>query len=171
MVLLGSDNKIRIVVNIAIDDKLLFRYISVPPSYVLMEAFNVKWSYATVIVGVLSVCCMPWKLVTEESAAGLNLFTQFYSAFLGPIFAVMAVDYFILRKKKLDVNQLYDKQGIFKGINMAAIIAIIVGSICSLFIIQLSWYVSLIPTAVVYYLCMKYMKSCEKFRKGTILEK
>lgn len=143
----------------------------VPPSYVLMEAFNVKWSYATVIVGILSVCCMPWKLVTEESAAGLNLFTQFYSAFLGPIFAVMAVDYFILRKKKLDVNQLYDKQGIFKGINMAAIIAIIVGSICSLFIIQLSWYVSLIPTAVVYYLCMKYMKSCEKFRKGTILEK
>lgn len=143
----------------------------VPPSYVLMEAFNVKWSYATIIVGVLSVCCMPWKLVTEESAAGLNLFTQFYSAFLGPIFAVMAVDYFILRKKKLDVNQIYDKHGIFKGVNMAAIIAIIVGSVCSLFIMQLSWYVSLIPTAVVYYLCMKYMKSCERFRKGTILEK
>ncbi len=73
----------------------------VPPAYVLMEAFHVKWKLSTVIVGILSICCMPWKLVTDESAAGLNLFTQFYSAFLGPIFAVMAVDYFILRRQKL----------------------------------------------------------------------
>src|SRR5699024_4315778 len=98
----------------------------VPPAYVLMEAFHVKWKLSTVIVGVLSICCMPWKLVTDESAAGLNLFTQFYSAFLGPIFAVMAVDYFILRRQKLDINMMYDKQGSFKGVNWAAIIAIIV---------------------------------------------
>ena len=76
----------------------------VPPAYVLMESFKVKWTYATILVGVLSVVVMPWKLVTAESAAGLNLFTQFYSAFLGPIFAVMAVDFYILRKKKLDLN-------------------------------------------------------------------
>lgn len=71
----------------------------VPPAYVLMESFKVKWTYATILVGILSVVVMPWKLVTAESAAGLNLFTQFYSAFLGPIFAVMAVDFYILRKK------------------------------------------------------------------------
>ena len=78
----------------------------VPPAYVLMESFKVKWTYATILVGILSVVVMPWKLVTAESAAGLNLFTQFYSAFLGPIFAVMAVDFYILRKKKLDLNQI-----------------------------------------------------------------
>lgn len=143
----------------------------VPPAYVLMEAFHVKWKPATVIVGVLSVCCMPWKLVTADSAAGLNLFTQFYSAFLGPIFAVMAVDYYILRKKKLDINRLYDKQGVFKGVNWAAVIAIIFGSVCSLIEVQLSWYVSLIPTGVAYYLLMKYMKSAKAFRTGTIFEK
>ena len=80
-----------------------------------------KWSHATILVGILSACCMPWKLVTDDSAAGLSLFTQFYSAFLGPIFAVMAVDYYILRKKKLNINHMYDKQGVFKGINWAAI--------------------------------------------------
>lgn len=144
----------------------------VPPAYVLMEQFKVKWSHATVIVGVLSACCMPWKLVTDESAAGLNLFTQFYSAFLGPIFAVMAVDYFILRKQTLNVDDLYDKEnGPFKGINWAAVIAIIVGAICSLFVLSLSWYVSLIPTGVVYYFLMKTMKGSESFRKGTIFEK
>jgi NCS1 family nucleobase:cation symporter-1 len=141
----------------------------VPPSYVLMEQFKVKWSHATVIVGILSVCCMPWKLVTAESAAGLNLFTQIYSAFLGPIFAVMAVDYYILRKQTLDVNDLYDKEGCFKGVNWAAIVAIAVGAICSCLLISYSWYVSLLPTGLVYYFMMKSGKT--SFAKGTIFEK
>lgn len=142
----------------------------VPPAYVLMESFRMKWSHATVLVGVLSVCCMPWKLVTENSAEGLSLFTQFYSAFLGPIFAVMVVDYYILRKKKLDINRMYDKEGPFKGINWAAIIAILVGSVCSLLVVQLSWYISLIPTGLVYYLLMKKFPLAERFRTGTIFE-
>lgn len=142
----------------------------VPPSYVLMESFHMKWSHATVLVGVLSACCMPWKLVTDESAAGLNLFTQFYSAFLGPIFAVMVVDYYILRKQKLDINDMYDKEGAFKGINWAAVIAIVFGSLCSLLVVQLSWYVSLIPTGIAYYILMKVMPSSKSFRKGTIFE-
>ena len=98
----------------------------VPPAYVLMESFKMKWSHATVLVGILSVCVMPWKLVTADSAAGLSLFTKVYSAFLGPIFAVMVVDYYFLRKSTLDINTLYDKQGPFKGINWAAIISIAV---------------------------------------------
>ena len=142
----------------------------VPPAYVLMESFHVKWSWSTVIVGILSVCCMPWKLVTPESASGLAFFTQFYSAFLGPIFAVMAVDYFILRKQKLDINDMYDKQGHFKGINWAAIIAIVIGSICSLLIVDISWYVSLIPTGLAYYFLMKTMKGAKSFRHGTIFD-
>ena len=114
---------------------------------------------------------MPWKLVTADSAAGLNFFTQFYSAFLGPIFAVMAVDFFILRKKKLNINDMYDKKGTFKGINWAAIIAILIGSVCSLFIMELSWYISLIPSGVAYYFLMKVMPSSKPFCKGTIFEK
>jgi len=143
----------------------------VPPAYVLMESFKMKWSHATILVGALSCAVMPWKLVTADSAAGLSLFTQIYSAFLGPIFAVMIVDYFFLRKEKLDLNLMYDKNGPFKGFNWAAIIAIIVGSGCSLILVQLSWYISLIPTALVYYLLMKNMKSSQRFCKGTIFEK
>ncbi len=142
----------------------------VPPSYVLMEQFKMKWSWATILVGILSVCVMPWKLVTEESAKGLDLFVKFYSAFLGPIFAVMVVDFFVLRQMKLDVNTLYDREGQFKGINWAAVIAILVGSVCSLYIMDLSWYVSLIPTALVYVILMKALPGSKGFRKGTILE-
>lgn len=128
------------------------------------------WSHATVLVGVLSVCVMPWKLVTADSAAGLSMFTKIYSAFLGPIFAVMVVDYYFLRKSTLDVNTLYDKTGPFKGVNWAAIIAIAVGALVSVFVVDLSWYVSLIPTGLVYYILMKKMPAAESFRKGTIFE-
>lgn len=143
----------------------------VPPAYVLMESFHLKWSHSTIIVGILSACCFPWKLVTADSAAGLSLFTKVYSAFLGPIFAVMAVDYYILRKQKIDINHMYDKQGPFKGVNWAGIISICVGSLCSLVIVDLSWYVSLIPTGIVYYLLMKHMKSAKRYCTGTIFER
>ena len=55
-------------------------------------------------------------------------------------------------------------------LGLKLVIAIIVGSICSVFVMQLSWYVSLIPTGVVYYILMKTMKSSKGFRKGTIFE-
>lgn len=143
----------------------------VPPAYVLMEATHLKWKHCIVIVGILSVCCCPWLLVTDQSANGLALFTKVYSAFLGPIFAVMAVDYYILRKKVLDVNKLYDRKGTYKGINWAAIISILAGSLCSLLIVDLSWYVSLIPTGVIYYFLMKYMKSAAPYCVGSIFER
>lgn len=143
----------------------------VPPSYILMEAFHVKWVPATIIVGVLSIAIMPWKLVTPESAAGLGLFTRFYSAFLGPIFAVMVTDYFFLRKQKLDLNEYYDREGEFKGVNWAGLIAILIGAAFSLIFLDLSWYISLIPTSLLYYFFMKHMKSVEVFRKNTIFDK
>lgn len=143
----------------------------VPPSYILMESFKMKWSHATVVVGILSVLSCPWLLVTEQSAAGLELFVQVYSAFLGPIFAVMAVDYYILRKQTLNINFMYDKDGPFKGVNWAAVIAIFVGAAFGFINVKISFFTAMIPTALTYYLCMKTLKSSEGFRKGTILEK
>jgi len=142
----------------------------VPPAYVLMDTFHLKWSWSTIIVGALSICSFPWRLVTSDSAVGLSLFTKIYSAFLGPIFAVMVVDYYFLRKQQIDVNTMYDKEGVFKGVNWAGIIAILVGAACSLLVVDISWYVSLIPSGLVYYLLMKNMKSVKKFRTGTIFE-
>jgi NCS1 family nucleobase:cation symporter-1 len=143
----------------------------VPPSYILMESFpKVKWWHATILVGLLSIAVNPWRLVTAESADGLNLFVRIYSAFLGPVFAVMATDYLILRKEKIDVNLYYDKEGPFKGVNWAAIVATLVGALISAFVLDISWYVSLIPTALVYFLLMKYLPSSKRFCIGTILE-
>ena len=143
----------------------------VPPVYVLMNTFKLKYKVSTILVGILSICVCPWVLVTDKSAAGLSLFVQIYSAFLGPIFAVMVVDYYILRKRKLNLESMYDPNGTFKGTNWAAMIAIVIGAAASLLILDISWYVSLIPTGLAYYLLMKYLRGADNFRVGTIFEK
>lgn len=142
-----------------------------PPVYVMMDTFKLSYKKSAVLVGVLSICTCPWVLVTERSAAGLALFTQVYSAFLGPIFAVMVTDYYILRKQKLNLNVLYDGEGMLKGVNWAAVLAIFTGAGVSLFFVNISWYVSLVPSGLAYILLMKSLKSAEPFRKGTILQK
>ncbi len=141
-----------------------------PPIYVLMDTFKLDYKKSVVLVGILSVCTCPWLLVTAESASGLALFTQIYSAFLGPIFAIMVVDYYILRRQKLDLNILYNKESHIKGVNLAAILAVVIGAVISLIFVNVSWYVSLIPTGIAYYLFMKGLPQAEPFRKGTILE-
>lgn len=139
-----------------------------PPVYVFMDTFGLRYKASTWLVGFLSIAVFPWKLVTAESAAGLNLFIKIYSAFLGPIFAVMWMDYYVLRKKKLDINRLYDLQGTFRGVNWGGILSISIGAACSFLILEISWYVSLLPTMLSYYLLMKYLPTAGRFREGTI---
>ena len=55
----------------------------VPPTYILMDMFNMKFRTATIVVGLAAFGTFPWELIKEESAAGLQLFVQTYSAFLG----------------------------------------------------------------------------------------
>lgn len=126
----------------------------VPPAYVMMDLFGISYRKGAVITGLLAFLTFPWKIAT---ANGFFLFIQIYSIFLGPIFAVLVVDYYFIRKKKLDLDNLYDASGPYKGINWAGLIAVAVGSAFGALIeVQLSWYISLIPAGLTYYLLMRY---------------
>ncbi|SKC92590.1 NCS1 family transporter [Maledivibacter halophilus] len=135
-----------------------------PPAYVMMDVFGITYKKAALCVGILSFFTFPWKIATEGV---FILFVQIYSAFLGPIFSVMVVDYYFVRKKKLDLNLLYDNEGPFNGINWTAIIAICVGAMVAMIEIQLSWYSSLIPAGLTYYLLMKYWAKSRNFLPDT----
>ncbi|WP_428650140.1 NCS1 family transporter [Roseibium sp.] len=135
----------------------------VPPAYALMDVFKIKFRTSAVIVGLLAFATFPWELVKDESAAGLNLFIQTYSAFLGPIFAILVVDYFILRKQELDLDKLYDPDGPYKGINWAAVIAMGIGVAAALTFSAVSWYASLLPAGVAYFLLMKLLPDAKRF--------
>lgn len=139
----------------------------VPPTYVFMDLFKMPFKVATVLVGLLAVATFPWMLVREESAAGLQLFIQVYSAFLGPIFAVMVVDYYVIRRRTLDVTALYDESGPYRGVNPAAIVATVVGIAVAFSLQGVGWYASLVPAGLIYYLLMRNWSACSRFLPPT----
>jgi NCS1 family nucleobase:cation symporter-1 len=135
----------------------------VPPAYALMDSFGFSFRKSAIIVGLLAFCTFPWKLVQAESAAGLNLFIQTYSAFLGPIFAVMVVDYYVIRRCSLDMDAHYNEDGPYAGINWAGFIAAAIGVVVALTLSSISWYASLVPTGLAYYLLMQHLPVARRF--------
>ena len=172
------DNKVVLIVTLSF---IIFAQLStnlasnvIPPAYAFMDVFKIKHRTAVIIVGILAVATCPWILTNDSSAHGLDVFVKLYSAFFAPIFGVLLVDYFILHKHNYTKDQLedlYDDNGNHRGWNWAAIISIAVGAVIGLLNINIAFFTATIPTGLLFFLLMKFMPSCERFRKGTILEK
>jgi NCS1 family nucleobase:cation symporter-1 len=96
------------------------------------------------ITGILGILSMPWKLAADPDRY-INGWLVGYSGLLGPIAGVMIADYFILRKKSLDVEELYIRGGIYEyaaGFNPRALIALAAGvvvALAGLFVPTLHW--------------------------------
>jgi NCS1 family nucleobase:cation symporter-1 len=78
------------------------------------------------ITGVVGILMMPWKLLSSASAYIFNWLIG-YSALLGPIAGIMIVDYWILRRRELDVMDLYRENGRYGRWNPVAIVALLAG--------------------------------------------
>jgi NCS1 family nucleobase:cation symporter-1 len=86
------------------------------------------------ITGVVGICMMPWKLLSDFSAYIFGWLVG-YSGLLGPIAGVMIADYFLVRRARLNVEDLYRRRGIYEyenGINMRAVAALVIGIIVAL---------------------------------------
>ena len=172
------DNKVVLIVTLSF---IIFAQLStnlasnvIPPAYAFMDVFKIKHRTAVIIVGILAVVTCPWILTNDASAAGLSVFVKVYSAFFAPIFGILLVDYFILHRHNYTPDQLedlYDENGNHRGVNWAAIISIVVGAAIGLANIDLSFFTATIPSGLLFYILMKVMPSCERFRIGTTLEK
>jgi nucleobase:cation symporter-1, NCS1 family len=82
-----------------------------------------------IITGIVGVLLMPWKLLGSFSAYIFGWLIG-YSGLLGPIAGIMIADYFILRRRRLDVNALYRAEGEYfyaRGINWRAVYALAAG--------------------------------------------
>lgn len=81
------------------------------------------------ITGILGILILPWKLIADPNG---YIFTWLiaYSSLLGPVGGIMIADYYFIRRKELQVNDLYNPRGIYSyenGFNLAAIIALLLG--------------------------------------------
>jgi len=93
------------------------------------------------ITAVIGLVMMPWKLVADPSG---YIFTWLiaYSALLGPIGGILIADYFVIRKRQLNLPDLYRAEGEYRftgGYSVVALIALVAGALPSLpgFIVQI----------------------------------
>jgi len=143
----------------------------IPPTYVITLITKLKYKAAVTITGLLALCSFPWVLVQDSSAKGLGMFILIYSAFLGPIVSILLIEYYILRKQKVNVAELYKEDGQFSGYNPAAILAMLIGAAAAFTKVELAWVIGVVVGGIAYLLLMKYAFKDSKFKKGTIFEK
>ena len=141
------------------------------PTYIITSLTKLTYKPAVVITGLLAFCSFPWVLVQDSSAEGLNTFILIYSAFLGPIVSILLVEYYILRKQKVNVSELYEETGQFAGYNPCAIIALLIGAGAAFLQVDLGWIIGVVVGGLSYILLMKFTFKDSAFKKGTIFEK
>ncbi|MFP3392673.1 NCS1 family transporter [Brevibacillus sp. SIMBA_040] len=142
----------------------------IPPAYVITLLTKVKFKPAVIITGLLALCSFPWVLVQDSSAEGLNLFILIYSAFLGPIVSILLVEYYILRRQKVNIAELYKEDGLFAGYNPNAMLAMFIGATAAIVKVELAWIVGFVVAGIAYILLTKFAFRNSKFKKGTIFE-
>ena len=124
---------------------------------------KISFKMGGTITGVIGILIMPWWLLNEISG-----FLIFVSGLLGPVLGILIADYYLVRKKKLELAELYKEEGIYSynktGFNTAAMIALCIGVFAALigywvpalsFLYSLSWFTGFIISFVLYYLLMK----------------
>ena len=113
------------------------------------------------ITGLIGVAMMPWKLLTNFSTYIFGWLVG-YSGLLGPIAGIMIADYFVVRKRSLDVEGLYLRGGPYEyrsGFNPRALVALAAGIAVALaglvfpplkLLYDYSWFVGFGVSAMVY---------------------
>jgi len=107
-----------------------------------------------VITGVVGLLMMPWKLLADYSAYIFGWLVG-YSALLGPVAGIMIVDYYLVRRRALAVEDLYLRGRSYeyrRGVNWRAMAALVAGVAVALlglvippvrFLYDYAWFVGL----------------------------
>lgn len=108
----------------------------VSTGYALSNLMPKLISYRTggFIAGIIGLLIMPWKLIADPNALFLKWISA-YSSLLGGFAGIIICDYFFIKEEKLNLNDLFQKDGeyrYFKGWNIYALIAYILAIIPNL---------------------------------------
>ncbi|GAA3580376.1 NCS1 family nucleobase:cation symporter-1 [Amycolatopsis ultiminotia] len=92
----------------------------VSPAYDLANIWPKRISFTVggMISAVAALCVLPWKLYS--SPVVVNYFLGGLGAFLGPLFGIMVVDYYLVRRGKIDVGQLFARESGYRRVNPRA---------------------------------------------------
>ncbi|HNR53693.1 MAG TPA: cytosine permease [Flavobacteriales bacterium] len=119
---------------------------------------RISFRVGGVIAGLIGILICPWWLLDEIS--GILIFV---SGLLGPVLGVLLCDYFIIRRRVLNLEGLYRVDGPHAGVSMAALSALIAGTAVALvgywvrsleLLYTLSWFSGTAVAFLVYWVMM-----------------
>ncbi len=126
----------------------------------------ISFKRGALLTGILALAMQPWKLMADPNA---YIFTWLlgYAGGLGSISGVLLVDYWIIRRKQLNLIDLYLPQGEYSytgGWNMKAVVSTLVACFFAWIgavvpavhtLYDYSWFVGLAVAAGLYFILMK----------------
>jgi NCS1 family nucleobase:cation symporter-1 len=126
----------------------------------------ITFAIGAVLTGLLSLAMEPWRML---ATFGAYIFTWLgtYGAMLGAFDGIAIADYWLVRKRRIDLAQLYTPGGIYsyaKGLNVRAVGALVAGWVLTLlglfvpglhFLWSGGWIFSLLGGLVAYWLLMR----------------
>lgn len=130
-----------------------------PSAFILINSIstvlNKKLSYfiACLLCCVIPAIVQPWLLL-DQFQAWLGIMGGVY----GPLCGLILADYYCLRHRRVNMYDLYKKNGQFygmKGWNWAGIIGLVAGFILGNFAGVYSWAVSVIVSGIIYLILQK----------------
>jgi NCS1 family nucleobase:cation symporter-1 len=96
---------------------------------------RISWRMGGMIAAVGSVLITPWNLYNNPDVIHYTLETL--GAFIGPLFGVLIADFYLIRKQKVTVDDMFTmapegRYHYYKGYNPAAIIATAIGAVVAM---------------------------------------
>ena len=143
----------------------------VPPAMCFTNAgarWNLPYKVAVLIAGLIGVCVMPWKILDQ-----LYTYLGYFGSFLSALAGIMICDYYVIRHRRLNVQDLYKKDGQYRyhgGINWCGIIAWILGTVAANLFSDYG-YLFGFPTGFVVYLILTKAWYLKKFPQAEIESK
>jgi NCS1 family nucleobase:cation symporter-1 len=92
---------------------------------------RISFAIGGLITGAIGIAIMPWRLLSDY---GTYIFGWLvgYSGFLGPIAGIFIADYWLVRKARLSLPDLYSADGIYGRWNGKALAALAAGVVVAL---------------------------------------
>jgi len=90
---------------------------------------RISFKLGGIITCAIGLVMQPWKLLASHGNYIVGWLVG-YSSFLGPVAGVLIADYFVVRKKVIVVEDLYQRGGLYEfsgGVNWRAVVALVAG--------------------------------------------
>jgi NCS1 family nucleobase:cation symporter-1 len=107
-----------------------------------------------IIAGVIGIVVQPWSLFGVIIPALLVI-----GGILSAIVGILFTDYYVIRKRRVNVKDLYEADGQFKymkGVNLAGMISWIIGGAAAYYLSTYSFIVGFVVGAIIYYILAKF---------------